>query len=105
VHANELCPPPHLEAADLNGAERVVTIKGVGFGEVGEDRERKGVLHLAEFPRAMVVNRTNLRRIIAAHGAETDEWLGKEITLYPSETDFGGKTVPCIRVREVEAGK
>ena len=33
--------------------------------------------------------------------ARSDAWdLGEKITLYASETDFGGRTVPCIRVRE-----
>jgi hypothetical protein len=99
MHANELCPAPHLEAADLNGQDVIVTIKGTDFHDVGEERERKGVLVFKEFPRAMVVNRTNLKRIVAIHGAETEEWAGKKITLYPSETDYGGRTVPCIRVR------
>lgn len=100
MRANELCPPPHLEAADLNGKDTVVTITGVDFAEVGEEKARKGVLRLEEFPRAMVLNRTNLKRLIAMLGNETDDWTGKRITLYPSETDFGGNTVPCLRVRE-----
>jgi hypothetical protein len=53
-----------------------------------------------EFDRGMVINRTNLKRIIAMYGNETDTWVGKRITLYESETDFNGRTVPCIRVRE-----
>ncbi len=100
MNAVELCPPPHLECADLAGKDIVVTIKDVGFGMVGEEKEKKGLIHFEEFPRAMVLNRTNLKRVIAMHGNETDVWPGKRITLYPSETDFGGKTVPCIRVRE-----
>jgi hypothetical protein len=78
----------------------VVTIDHVDFHEVGEEKQNKGVLYYQEFKRAMVLNRTNLRRIIGLHGTETEEWIGKRITLYPSETDFAGRTVPCIRVRE-----
>lgn len=99
MKANELCPPPHLEAADIDG-DMDVTIKKVDFAEVGEEKERKGVLWFEEFERSMVLNRTNLKRIISQHGNETDEWAGKSITLYASETDFGGRTVPCIRVQE-----
>ncbi len=99
MKANELCPAPHLEAADFEG-DTVVTFKGVDFAEVGEEKTNKGVLWFNEFRRSMVLNRTNLKRIIAKHGGETDDWIGKKITLYPSETDFGGRTVPCIRVRE-----
>jgi len=89
-----------LEAADLNGKDVPVTIKSVGFSIVGEEKTTKGVVLFEEFPRGLVLNRTNLKRIVARHGNETDAWVGKKITLYASETDFAGKTVPCIRVRE-----
>ena len=99
MKATELCPAPHLEAADLDG-DTPATITGVAFNEVGDKAERKGVVMLKEFARGMVLNRTNLKRIIALHGNDTDGWLGKSITLYPTQTSFGGKEVPCIRVRE-----
>jgi hypothetical protein len=73
---------------------------GVDFAEVGEEKVTKGVLFFEEFTRGFVLNRTNLKRIIDLHGKETDEWMGKQITLYPSETEFGGRTVDCIRVRK-----
>ena len=99
MKATELCPSPHIAADDLDG-DTQVTIDRVDFHEVGDEREKKGVLYFREFVRAMVLNRTNLTRIIAQHGNDTDTWTGKQITLYPSETDYGGKTVACIRVRE-----
>ena len=100
MEANSLCPSPHLEAADLNGGPKEVTIKSVDFHEVGVEQVQKGVVFFDEFDRAMVINRTNLKRVIAHHGNDTDSWLGKKITLYPSETDFNGQVVPCIRVQE-----
>lgn len=99
MKANELCPAPHLEAADFT-KDTTVTIKAVDFAEVGNEQVTKGVIFFEEFKRGMVLNRTNLKRIIGHHGNETDGWVGKKITLYTSETDFGGKTVECIRVRE-----
>lgn len=100
MQASKLCPSPHLEAADLAGKDTVVTIKSVGFSLVGQDKVNKGTVCFEEFDRAMVINRTNLKRVIGLYGSETDSWVGKKITLYPSETDFQGKTVPCLRVRE-----
>ncbi|MBN1851105.1 MAG: hypothetical protein JW829_00215 [Pirellulales bacterium] len=100
MRATDLCPSPHMEAADLGDKDVKVTIQGVSFDEVGEEKKTKGIIHFEEFDRGFVVNRTNLKRIMALHGPETNEWIGKKITLYPSETDFAGKTVPCIRVRE-----
>jgi len=100
MRANDLCPSPHLEAADLMNADFTATILRVDYSEVGEDKETKGVVFFQEFSRSLVLNRTNLKRIIGLYGNETDDWAGKKIVLYPSETDFGGRTVPCIRVRE-----
>lgn len=99
MKASELCPSPNMEAAELSG-DTVVTIKSVGFKQVGEDKITKGYVQFEEFDRPMILNRTNLKRVIAHHGNETDKWVGKQLTLYPSETDYAGKTVPCIRVRE-----
>ena len=98
MNANKLCPSPHLEAADLPG-DTELTIASVTFEEVGSEKVRKGVVHFEELERGLVVNRTNLKRIVGHHGDETDDWPGKKITLYPSETDFQGATVACIRVR------
>ena len=73
MKANELCPPPHLEAADLEGKDQTVVIERVGFGEVGEEKQKKGLIFFEGVTRGMVLNRTNLKRCIALHGNETDE--------------------------------
>lgn len=100
MRATKLCPSPHIEAAELDG-DTPVTIRKVDFAEVGEEKTTKGVIFFDEFDdRSMVINRTNLKRIVEHLGNETDNWSGRQITLYSSETDFGGRTVPCIRVRE-----
>lgn len=104
MKANDLCPPPHLEAADLNGKDVVLTIKSVDFALVGAEQKRKGVVFFEEVTRGLVVNRTNTKRIVAMYGSETDEWVGKKITLYESEASMNGQTVPCIRVREKKPG-
>lgn len=100
MKANELCPAPHLEAADLDGKDVVVTITRVGKSKVGNEQVEKGVVYFAEFPRGLVLNRTNVKRLIALYGNETDQWAGKKISLYPSEADYAGTVRPCIRVRD-----
>lgn len=99
MDARKLCPAPHIEAAELDG-DTEVTITKVDFAEVGAEKVTKGVVYFEEFDRGFVVNRTNLKRIIVWHGAETDQWVGKKITLYQSETEFNGDTVDCIRIRQ-----
>lgn len=100
MHVNDLCPPQHLEAADLCGKDVIVTIKSFSHHEVGAKKEVKGVVFFEEFKRSMVLNRTNAGRIAKLYGVDTDKWIGKKITLYESEASLAGNTVPCIRVRE-----
>lgn len=99
MDATKLCPSPHIEAAELKGDTKV-TIKTIDFAEVGAEKVTKGVVYFEEFDRGFVLNRTNLKRIVAWHGSETDDWIGKQITLYASETEYNGDTVDCIRVRQ-----
>lgn len=98
--ASDWCPAPHLEAADLNGGDVKVTIESFSREVVGAEQEECPTIKFKEFNRTMVVNKTNKNRLVRHFGNRLPHWVGKEVTLYPSETDFGGKTVPCIRVRE-----
>lgn len=95
----ELAPSPHLEAADIGGEEVVVTIKTFDWHPVGEDRVIKGILYFQEFDRGMVINKTNRVTLQHLFGEFLDELVGKRMTLYASETQFGGKVVPCLRIR------
>lgn len=94
----ELAPSPHLEAADLEG-DTVLTIKGWEKHPVGPEEQIKGVIYFEEVERGLVVNKTN--RVILQHlfGRYIDEIIGKQVTIYPTETQFQGKLVPCIRIK------
>ena len=48
--------------------------------------------------KKLVLNKTNANLIAGQHGEETDNWIGKQIKLYEAQVDFGGRTVPAIRV-------
>jgi hypothetical protein len=52
----------------------------------------------------MVMNKTNAKLIASHYGDDTDNWTGKEITLYPTTCQAFGETVPCIRVRGKKGG-
>jgi hypothetical protein len=103
LRVTELCPSPHLEALDIGdeiGASAVVTILRVEVKEVGAEKVKKGVVFVEEFGRGLVLNKTNSRTIADLLGMNTDDWIGKKVTLYRSETSFQNKTVPCIRVKD-----
>ena len=48
----------------------------------------------------LVLNQTNLRRIQEKHGFESDDWIGKKVTLITEYTPFNGKDVLAVRVKK-----
>jgi hypothetical protein len=101
---NEAFPSKYLKASDLKGAGRTVTITHVEFEEVGREREKKAVVYFQGKDKGLVLNKTNCNKIIQiAASALTEEWAGVPVELYPTETEFGGETVECIRVRQPRA--
>lgn len=89
----------HLEFRDLT-----LTIAGVAAGSVtgaGGKSSGKPIVSFSDHPRRLALNATNgkvLQRLFGT--ADTRQWIGRRITLYPSTTTFGSETVECIRVRE-----
>ena len=49
------------------------------------------------------MNKSNASNIAILYGDETEDWVGKEIVLFPAMVDFQGRTVEAIRVRGVRA--
>ena len=90
-------PSDYLKAGDLNGQDAEVVIAGIQMKDVGDDH--KPVLSFQGKDQGLVLNKTNANNITSIYGDNTDNWMGKPIVLFPTTTDFGGKTVPCIRVR------
>ena len=96
-----LFPSKWLAAADLNNEDRIVQIKQIiPSEEVGQSKDKRPIVYYQGVEKGMVLNKTNAKRIAKLYGADTDKWIGKFITLYPSECDFGDETVPCLRVRQ-----
>ena len=98
MNINSMFPSKYVAAADLNGMEVPVEIARITPESMPEGESRP-VVYFAGMQKGMVLNRTNAKRIEALHGSETNNWIGARIVLYPSETEFKGDTVPCIRVR------
>ena len=101
MNINQAFPSKFLKASDLNDTALNVTIKGVKMETVAQDGDIKPVVYFDGYAKGLVLNKTNTRKIIAIAGtSETDEWTGKVVQIYPTETEFAGETVECIRVRE-----
>ena len=90
-----------FKATDLGKEDRVMTITSAEMEEIGrgKDMETKIVLEFKGQKKKLALNKTNAKSIAKLHGDDTDDWVGKKITLYATETEFNGDTVACIRVR------
>lgn len=97
-----------LGAWDLQGRDVTVTIKDVVCGKVGHGKQasKKPILSFERTEKRMSGNKTNAKIIAAMYGTDTKDWIGKRITLYPTQTTYAGQSVDCIRVRPmVPTGK
>ena len=93
-------PSKFLKASDLQGKEVRVEIFDVRMEDVsGDGSEEKLVMYFKDKQKGLVLNITNRNRLVTAFGDETDDWLGKEILIYPEQTQFGGRPVEGLRVR------
>ena len=102
MNINNVYPGRWLKAADLAGKPAVLKIAAADMEELQSpdgSRQTKLVLRFADEPKSLVVNKTNLYNISEFLGAETDDWVGHPIEVYPDRTDLGGKRVACVRVR------
>lgn len=103
---SELFPSNLLKAQDVldAGGEMPLVIRNVEVKEFESDsgKERKPIIYF-EGEKQMVCNKTNGNIIAELYGDETDNWIGKSITLTVREVDFQGKSVPAIRVKNLNS--
>ena len=62
----------------------------------------KALLHLSE-GSILSLNVTNARTLIKSFGAESDDWLGKEVEIYLGATVFEGEEKATILLRVISA--
>lgn len=94
-------PSKYVAAADLHGQDVNVIIANVVMEKVEGEADPLPMITFAGMSKGMILNKTNANTIAGLYGNETDRWIGQGITLFPTTTEFGGRTVSCIRVRSV----
>ena len=90
-----------LRAPDLKGQTIPLTISEIGthtFNEGKPDQKVQIVLSFEGKEKKLGLNATNARTIAHLLGDDTDTWLGKQIKIFPTKTEFGGEMVDCIRI-------
>lgn len=92
-----------LKAEDLRHQEHKVTISNVVLEEMEDDKTGMPMTKLAlmfqGIEKGVLLNKTNSDVLVDCYGGDTDGWINKSITLYPTMVNFGGKAVPAIRLR------
>ena len=101
MNVHQMFPSRYVTAFDLNGSDVTACIERVIMEEMKSQHgtEMKPVIHFKNAKKGMVINKTNGMTIATMYGPETDNWLGKCITLYAAEVDAFGKMQKAIRVR------
>jgi hypothetical protein len=96
----EAFPSRFFKAADLPKEGLALTIAKLEQEKIGPDQKLKWVVYFKGKEKQLVLNATNWDLIAAALREEnSDNWIGKTIELYRSQTAMGGKLVDCIRCR------
>ena len=103
MKSSDVFASKYLSAADLRDRDATVTIERVEIEKMPSG-EKKPALFFEGKAKGFLLNRTNFNTIAEVLGADdTDDWSGRSITLYPTETEFQGRMVDCIRVRRRKA--
>jgi hypothetical protein len=100
THIDDFFPNKYLRAGDLNGDE-TVTISQVTAEVIGRDQQRLPMVHFVELEKQLVLNKTNGNTITSLWGGVIENWIGKRITLFPTQVDYQGQQVPAIRIRMI----
>lgn len=89
---------PFLKGEDLEEGERtIVTIKSaeeVAF----PSGDTTPVLEFLELEQKLTLNKTRVRKLVEILGEDTDEWIGKKISVYRIDVSYQGKQMPGIAV-------
>jgi hypothetical protein len=93
----------YVAAWMLKGADVDLEIESVSIEEVVGEKGKKDKLPVLAFKgrdKGMVLNKTNGKMVAKLHGKDFEDWVGKTVTVYPTECEAkGGEIVECIRIR------
>ncbi len=92
-----------IRAWDLGGKDFTMVIERVEAGSIDnfqtQKKDRAPILWFKGAKKPLLLNKTNSKTIAQLYGTNTDEWVGKAITLFGTTTSLKGETVDCIRIR------
>lgn len=99
---SKVFPSRFLKAADLQGRDCRVVIGQVTMEVVGDEAKAKPILYFQGREKCLGLNVTNRDMIMSMYGPNSDDWIGKSVTLFPTKVEMKGKIVDAIRIRFVQ---
>ncbi len=104
MRMRDALPGRYLTGDDLDG-DVTVAIERVVMEPFRDPKTRqearKPVMYFQRAKRGLIVNRTNWRAVAELYGDESDNWIGKRITLTSTMVDAYGKQTRAVRVRPI----
>lgn len=93
-------PGRFLKAALFEGKQVTLTIAKAYMEQLEGDKgaENKLILAFAGKTLELVCNKTNAYCLKEMFGNKVGAWVGKRVTFFPTDTNFGPKKVDCIRI-------
>lgn len=101
-HYKLMYPSEYLQACDLAGKEPSVTIEKVVMEEVPDPQGKKKlkpVMHFAGAKKRFPLPKTCAKFVAERYGNDTEQWVGKKVTLFATTCTAFGNTVECIRFK------
>jgi len=99
---DDLIPSKYLKQSDVP-EDTLVTVKELkkqNVAQQDEEAEYKYIIFFEEFPKGMVLNSTNIKRMGKALGNDTDMWIGGKVVLYVDpDVEYAGNVVGGLRIR------
>jgi hypothetical protein len=102
MNINEAFPGKYIKSVDLKGREVTVVVASVEMETINAAGERFPVMHFQGKERGMIIKKTNANRLEHMFGPDTENWIGKEITIRAEPVEFQGKIVDGIRVKIIK---
>jgi hypothetical protein len=99
---DQVFPSNYLKASDIPEDSLLpAVIEKVEMKQIRQGEKAKPLIHFQNLDKALVCNVINWNSIVKSTGSDdSDNWTGKTIHLYRSETaNPSGEMVECIRVR------
>lgn len=102
---NNMFPRKYASGADLNGQSVTVTVQSMTIDKLsphpGQPPMDRYILHFAETQKGVILSRTLTEQIASIlHSDDTEEWIGRKITLFPQPLTVAGKSRIAIRAKK-----